>query len=141
MTAGWGLFALVHWVDVRGPVRSVAGPTVNTIPFALFSAVGLLRLRADRPPPAERAAPGGGEPAAEGGRPYLSVMPLPGGDHSAVVGEMGPIFSGTREECLAWLKGNATGLGVEWRDLMEEPPPESPRGMNPAHPAGRTDRK
>src|SRR5258708_22195944 len=26
MTAFWGLFSLVHWFDVRGPVESVIGP-------------------------------------------------------------------------------------------------------------------
>jgi hypothetical protein len=43
LTAFWGLLALVHWFDVRGPSPSVVGPLVNTIPFALFVAVGLLR--------------------------------------------------------------------------------------------------
>src|SRR5262249_15955337 len=47
MTAFWGLFALIHWYDVRGPIASVTGPLVNTVPFALFAAVGLIRLRAD----------------------------------------------------------------------------------------------
>ena len=46
MTAAWGLFALIHWFDVRGPIHSVAGPLVNSIPFVLFAAVGMLRLRA-----------------------------------------------------------------------------------------------
>jgi hypothetical protein len=48
MTAGWGLFALIHWFDVRGPIRSVAGPLVNSVPFFLLLAVGLVRLRSDR---------------------------------------------------------------------------------------------
>jgi hypothetical protein len=43
MTAFWGLIALVHWFDIRGPWESVIGPLVNTVPFALFLAVGLLR--------------------------------------------------------------------------------------------------
>ena len=47
MTTGWGLFALIHWFDVRGPMRSVAGPAVNTVPFAAFVVVGLLRLRTE----------------------------------------------------------------------------------------------
>src|SRR5262249_1990501 len=34
MTAFWGLFALVHWFDIRGPVESAIGPLVNTVPFA-----------------------------------------------------------------------------------------------------------
>ena len=47
MTAFWGLFALVHWFDIRGPVRSAVGPAINSIPFGLFVVVGLLRLRAE----------------------------------------------------------------------------------------------
>ena len=43
MTAFWALIALVHWFDIRGPVESVVGPLINTVPFALFLAVGLLR--------------------------------------------------------------------------------------------------
>jgi hypothetical protein len=57
MTAFWGLIALIHWFDVRGRGPGVAGPLINTLPFALFLAVGLLRLGSDRPvaPPAGRA--------------------------------------------------------------------------------------
>ncbi len=47
MTAFWGLIALVHWFDVRGPFPSVNGPLVNTVPFALFASVGLVRLWAE----------------------------------------------------------------------------------------------
>jgi hypothetical protein len=43
MTAAFGLFALAHWFDVRGTFRSAVGPAVNSIPFALFLVVGLLR--------------------------------------------------------------------------------------------------
>jgi hypothetical protein len=43
MTAFWGLLALIHWFDVRGPFESVTGPLINTAPFGLFLAVGLLR--------------------------------------------------------------------------------------------------
>jgi hypothetical protein len=42
MTASWALHALAHWFDVRG-ARSLAGPLVNTVPFALFLLLGLLR--------------------------------------------------------------------------------------------------
>jgi hypothetical protein len=42
MTASWALHALAHWFDVRG-ARSLAGPLVNTVPFALFLTLGLLR--------------------------------------------------------------------------------------------------
>jgi hypothetical protein len=49
MTGFWGLFALVHWFDIRGSFRSAVGPMINTIPLALFGAVGLLRQRAERP--------------------------------------------------------------------------------------------
>ncbi len=44
MTAFWGLIALVHWVDVRGPFTSVLDPLVNSIPFFLFVVLGLLRM-------------------------------------------------------------------------------------------------
>jgi hypothetical protein len=46
MTAFWGLIALVHWFDIRGrPSESVVGPAINSIPFALFVVLGLLRWR------------------------------------------------------------------------------------------------
>jgi hypothetical protein len=48
MTAFWGLVALIHWLDVRGPVESLVGPLVNTTPFVLFLVVGLLRLATDQ---------------------------------------------------------------------------------------------
>jgi hypothetical protein len=48
MTAFWGLVALVHWFDIRGPVESVGGPLINTLPFGLFVVLGLLRLRSER---------------------------------------------------------------------------------------------
>jgi hypothetical protein len=54
MTAFWALFALVHWFDVRGPFRSAVGPAINTIPFALFLLVGLLRETSER-----KTKPGG----------------------------------------------------------------------------------
>lgn len=43
MTTFWGLLALAHWFDVRGPFESVVGPLINSIPFVLFVLVGLLR--------------------------------------------------------------------------------------------------
>jgi hypothetical protein len=43
MTAFWGLFALAHWFDVRGPVLSIGGPLVTTVSFLLFVSLGLLR--------------------------------------------------------------------------------------------------
>ncbi|MBI3422703.1 MAG: hypothetical protein HY011_07160 [Acidobacteria bacterium] len=48
LTTFWGLLALVHWVDARGDFKSVAGPLINTIPFALFVLVGLLRQRVEK---------------------------------------------------------------------------------------------
>jgi len=45
MTVFWGLIALVHWVDVRGSFEAGIGQVINTIPFALFVVVGLLRHR------------------------------------------------------------------------------------------------
>jgi len=44
MTAYWALMALIHWFHVASPEVSVAGGLINTIPFALFLAIGLLRL-------------------------------------------------------------------------------------------------
>jgi hypothetical protein len=54
MTAFLALFALVHWFDVRGPYPSATGPLLNSVPFALFFAVGLLRRQSEA-----RVAPGG----------------------------------------------------------------------------------
>src|SRR5262245_56763157 len=48
MTAFWALIALVHWVDVRGPWTSAAGPLFTSIPFVLFALVGLI-IPARRP--------------------------------------------------------------------------------------------
>jgi hypothetical protein len=45
MTVFWGLFALVHWVDIRGSFQPGIGPLIDTIPFGLFVAVGVLRHR------------------------------------------------------------------------------------------------
>ena len=53
MTAFWGLVALVHWFDVRGSFQYGAGQVVNTAPFAVFAAAGLLRQASER-----RAGPG-----------------------------------------------------------------------------------
>ncbi len=44
LTAFWALFALAHWFDVRG-MRSINGPIINSIPFALFLTVGLFRTK------------------------------------------------------------------------------------------------
>lgn len=43
MTIFWALFALVHWFVAGGPFHAGRGPAINTIPFALFLIVGLLR--------------------------------------------------------------------------------------------------
>jgi hypothetical protein len=45
MTAFWGLIALIHWFDVRGPVRFDIGVLINAIPFLLFLSVGLVTSR------------------------------------------------------------------------------------------------
>ncbi len=44
MTAYWGLMALIHWFHVASPEVSLVGGFINTIPFALFLSIGLLRL-------------------------------------------------------------------------------------------------
>ena len=45
MTIFWALFALVHWFVAGGPFHASRGAAINTIPFALFLIVGLLRKR------------------------------------------------------------------------------------------------
>lgn len=47
MTIAWGLIALAHWFDVRGSRNSVIGPIINSIPFILFTALGLLRRKSE----------------------------------------------------------------------------------------------
>lgn len=47
MTTFWGLLALVHWFDARGTFHAAVGPLINTIPFALFGLIGLLRIFAE----------------------------------------------------------------------------------------------
>jgi len=47
MTIAWGLIALAHWFDVRGFHNSVIGPIINSIPFILFAALGLLRRKSE----------------------------------------------------------------------------------------------
>ena len=47
MTMFWALFALAHWFDGREGPRSVRGPLINTIPFAVFFLIGLLRINSD----------------------------------------------------------------------------------------------
>jgi hypothetical protein len=57
MTTFWGLLALIHWFDIRGPITSAAGPAINSVPFLIYLAVGLLRLK----PAAKAAASHAGE--------------------------------------------------------------------------------
>jgi hypothetical protein len=45
MTIAWGLIAMAHWFDVRGSRSSAIGPIINSIPFILFLALGLLRRK------------------------------------------------------------------------------------------------
>lgn len=47
MTIAWGLIALAHWVDVRGSRDSLIGPIINSIPFILFGALGLLHGKSE----------------------------------------------------------------------------------------------
>jgi hypothetical protein len=48
LTTFWGLLALVHWVNARGEFHLGVGPLINTVPFALFVIIGLLRLRVEK---------------------------------------------------------------------------------------------
>jgi hypothetical protein len=43
MTTFWLLFAVVHWLDARGDLRSIAVPMINTVPLILFTLIGLVR--------------------------------------------------------------------------------------------------
>ena len=43
MTAYFAVDSLVHWFNVAGPYESISGPLINTIPFAVFVTLGLLR--------------------------------------------------------------------------------------------------
>jgi hypothetical protein len=45
MTLFWILFALVHWVDIRGSLQVDIGQLINSIPAALFVTIGVLRER------------------------------------------------------------------------------------------------
>jgi len=42
-TAYWAIMALIHWFNVAGPYESIVGPLVNTVPFAIFLTIGVLR--------------------------------------------------------------------------------------------------
>ncbi len=44
MTTFLALFALVHFVDIRGRFRLDAGAAITAIPFGIFLVVGLLRV-------------------------------------------------------------------------------------------------
>ena len=58
MTATLALHSFAHWLDVRGE-RDLFGPVINTVPFALFLVVGLLRLTArEKKKPANELLPG-----------------------------------------------------------------------------------
>lgn len=48
LTVFWALMALVHWFDPKGGFHAGLGEAINSIPFVLFLAVGLLRLYAER---------------------------------------------------------------------------------------------
>jgi hypothetical protein len=48
MTTFWALFALAHWYGASGFAQYVRPATINTIPFVLFLAVGLLRKNSER---------------------------------------------------------------------------------------------
>jgi hypothetical protein len=56
ITVFWGLFALVHWVDIHGVWHTGMGQVIQTIPFGMFVVVGLLRLGTEAPHRAPIAA-------------------------------------------------------------------------------------
>lgn len=47
LTAAFALIALAHWFDVRGAFHIGIGPLVNSLPFLIFLALGLLRLSSE----------------------------------------------------------------------------------------------
>jgi len=66
LTTYWAIMAVIHWVNVAGPWESVVGPLINTVPFVVFLAIGLLREategghagNAERRPAGERQTAG-----------------------------------------------------------------------------------
>jgi hypothetical protein len=44
VTIFWGLLALIHWFDARGPWQHITGPIINTIPFILYLLAGWARM-------------------------------------------------------------------------------------------------
>ncbi len=44
LTAYWAIMALIHWFNVASPTVSVLGGLINTIPVAVFLALGLMRV-------------------------------------------------------------------------------------------------
>ena len=44
LTAYWAIMAVIHWFNVASPTVSVAGGLINTIPVAVFLALGLMRV-------------------------------------------------------------------------------------------------
>jgi hypothetical protein len=49
-TLFWGLIALVHWFDPRGRFHYGLSEAIDSVPFVLFLALGLLRERSERHP-------------------------------------------------------------------------------------------
>jgi hypothetical protein len=43
MSVFWAIMALIHWFNVAEPSLSVVSGLINTVPFALFLAIGVMR--------------------------------------------------------------------------------------------------
>jgi hypothetical protein len=48
MTVGWGLFGLIHYLDVRAAGGGDRNWIYTAIPFFVFVAIGVLRWRSER---------------------------------------------------------------------------------------------
>jgi hypothetical protein len=48
MTIGWGLFGLIHYLDVRAAGGGYRNWIYTAIPFVVFLALGVLRWRSER---------------------------------------------------------------------------------------------
>lgn len=55
LTLYWAIMAVIHWFHVASPTVSVLGGLINTIPLALFLALGLMRAAERRPEGAAEA--------------------------------------------------------------------------------------
>jgi hypothetical protein len=75
LTAYWAIMAVTHWFNVAGPNPSIVGPLVNTVPFAVFLTIGVLREATEASPTAARTELAGSTTSRE-----HPAAPVPAGD-------------------------------------------------------------